>query len=135
VRRGLPGRRVARVFRQEPASAAKCTGLLAATITGMVAIVGDADSMETFQRVRIGVTTDSCCPRKQTVEVRVRVRNWAGSSVSLSWSSVWRECQLMPDEGASATGVECLWGHDLHGEGATRQTRRSAPPLPPREHG
>ena len=31
-------------------------GLLAATITGMVAIVGDADPMEPFQRVRIGVT-------------------------------------------------------------------------------
>jgi hypothetical protein len=35
---------------------AKCAGLLAATITGMVAIVGDADAMEPFERVRIGVT-------------------------------------------------------------------------------
>jgi hypothetical protein len=44
------------VLGNQPSSAAKCVGLLTATITGMVAIVGDADSMEPFQRVRIGVT-------------------------------------------------------------------------------
>jgi hypothetical protein len=48
-------RPVAPVLRQEPALAAECAGLLA-TITGMVAVVGDADSMEPFQRVRIGMT-------------------------------------------------------------------------------
>jgi hypothetical protein len=41
---------------REPTSAGKCAGLLAATIACMVAIVGDADPMEPFQRVRIGVT-------------------------------------------------------------------------------
>jgi hypothetical protein len=48
--------RVSFTFSREPASAAKCVGLLAATIAGMVAIVRDADSMKPFQRVRIGVT-------------------------------------------------------------------------------
>jgi hypothetical protein len=43
-------------FSRELALAPKCAGLLAATIAGMVAIFGDADSMEPFQRVRIGVT-------------------------------------------------------------------------------
>jgi hypothetical protein len=41
---------------RDAASAGKCVGLLAATIAGMVAIVGDADPMEPFQRVGIGVT-------------------------------------------------------------------------------
>jgi hypothetical protein len=38
-----------RVRRSEPASAPKGAGRLAATIAGMVAIVGDADSMEPFE--------------------------------------------------------------------------------------
>lgn len=56
MRRRLPVRPMAGVRRTESASAPKCAGLLAATITGVVAIVGDADPMEPFQRVRIGVT-------------------------------------------------------------------------------
>ena len=43
-------------FSRRPASAEECEGLLAATIAGMVAIVGDADPMEPFQRVRIRMT-------------------------------------------------------------------------------
>jgi hypothetical protein len=45
-----------RLVVRDAASAGKCVGLLAATIAGMVAIVGDADPMEPFQRVGIGVT-------------------------------------------------------------------------------
>ena len=58
-------------FSREPASAAKCAGFLAATIAGMVAIVGDADSMEPFQRVRIGVTDSvGAHPDQEVVSIR-----------------------------------------------------------------
>ena len=70
-RRGLHVRPMARVRRPEPASAPKCAGLLAATITGMVAVVGDADSMEPFQRVGIGVTDPvGAHPDQEVVSIR-----------------------------------------------------------------
>jgi hypothetical protein len=73
---------VARVFRQEPASAAKCAGLLAATITGMVAIVRDADPMEPFQRVRIGVTDSvGAHPDQEVVAIREDVAGPADHAV------------------------------------------------------
>jgi hypothetical protein len=82
VRRGLPVRPVARVRRPEPASAPKCAGLLAATITGMVAIVGDADSMEPFQRVRIGVTDSvGAYPDQEVVSLREDVAGPADHAV------------------------------------------------------
>ena len=42
-------KRISFACRKKPASAAECAGLLAATIAGMVAIVGNADPMEPFQ--------------------------------------------------------------------------------------
>jgi len=60
-----------RVLGNEPSSAAKCVGLLTATITGVVAIVGDADSTELFQRVRIGVTDSvGAHPDQEVVSIR-----------------------------------------------------------------
>ena len=41
------------------------------TITGMVAFVGDADSMKPFQRVRIGVTDSvGAHPDQEVVSIR-----------------------------------------------------------------
>jgi len=66
----------------EPALAAKCAGLLAATITGMVAIVGDADPMEPFQRVRIGVTDSvGAHPDQEVVSIREDVARPADHAV------------------------------------------------------
>jgi hypothetical protein len=49
----------------------KGAGLLAATITGVVAIVGDADPMEPLQRVRIGVTDSvGAHPDQEVVSIR-----------------------------------------------------------------
>jgi hypothetical protein len=82
VRRGLPVRPMTRVRRQEPASAAKCAGLLAATVTGMVPIVGDADSMKPFQRVRIGVTDPvGAHPDQEVVSIREDVARPADHAV------------------------------------------------------
>jgi hypothetical protein len=62
---------MARVRRPEPASAPKCEGLLTPTITGMVAILGDADSMEPFQRVRIRMTDSvGAHPNQEVVLIR-----------------------------------------------------------------
>jgi hypothetical protein len=56
---------------KKAASAEECEGLLAATIAGMVAIVGDADPMEPFQRVRIGVTDAvGAHPDQEVVSIR-----------------------------------------------------------------
>lgn len=64
-------KRVSSASRRKPASAAKCAGLLAATIAGMVAVVGDADSMEPFQRVRVGVTDSvGAHPDQEVVSIR-----------------------------------------------------------------
>ena len=64
-------RGVSFTFSGRPASAEECAGLLAATIAGMVAIVGDADPMEPFQRVRIGVTDAvGAHPDQEVVAIR-----------------------------------------------------------------
>jgi len=64
-------RGVSFTFPRRPASAEECEGLLAATIAGMVAIVGDADPMEPFQRVRIGVTDAvGAHPDQEVVAIR-----------------------------------------------------------------
>ena len=45
-------------------------GLPAATITGMVAFVGDADSIQPFQRVGIGMTdSDEANPDQEVVPI------------------------------------------------------------------
>jgi hypothetical protein len=70
------------VLGNQPSSAAKCVGLLTATITGMVAIVGDADSMEPFQRVRIGVTDSvGAHPDQEVVSIREDVAGPADHAV------------------------------------------------------
>jgi hypothetical protein len=71
-----------RVLGNQPSSAAKCLGLLTATIAGMVAIVGDADSMEPFQRVRIGVTDSvGAHPDQEVVSIREDVAGPANHAV------------------------------------------------------
>ena len=58
-------------FSRKRASVGECAGFLAATIAGMVAIVGDADPMEPFQRVRIGVTDSvSAHPDQEVLSIR-----------------------------------------------------------------
>jgi hypothetical protein len=60
----------------------KCAGLLTATVAGMVAIVGDADSMKPFQRVRIGVTeTIDAHPDEEVVSIREDVAGPADHAV------------------------------------------------------
>jgi hypothetical protein len=76
---------LARVFRQEPASAAKGAGLLAASIAGMFAIVADADPMKPFQRVRIGVTDSVCAhPDQKVVSIREDVA-WPADHAVVRW--------------------------------------------------
>ena len=82
MRRRLPVRPMAGVRRTESASAPKCAGLLAATITCVVPIVGDADSMEPFQRVRIGVTDPvGAHPDQEVVSIREDVARPADHAV------------------------------------------------------
>jgi hypothetical protein len=60
-----------RVLGNQMSSAAKRVGLLTATITGMVAIVAGAESMEPFQQVRIGVTDSvGAHPDQEIVSIR-----------------------------------------------------------------
>jgi hypothetical protein len=82
VRRGLPVRPMARVRRLKPALAPEFAGLLAAAITRMVAVVGDADPVEPSQRVRIGVTDSvGAHPDQEVVSIREDVAGPADHAV------------------------------------------------------
>jgi hypothetical protein len=70
------------VLGNQPSSAAKRVGLLTATITGMVAIVGGAESMEPFQQVRIGMTDSvGAHPDQEVVSIREDVAGPADHAV------------------------------------------------------
>jgi hypothetical protein len=106
VRRGLPVRPMARVRRLKPALAPEFAGLLAAAITRMVAVVGDADPVEPSQRVRIGVTDSVDAHRTRRLCRSVRMSR---GQPTMPWSDGLCQGQRYPSHREGGWIVIAVW--------------------------